>query len=705
MSAFGLTAWTSAPVKVALAAVTIGAASTGCEPGHIEGPAPPPPTLPQFAEEFSKPESCKTCHPMHFEEWQGSVMHYAAISPVFRAFELTMRSLSQGAFAANGQHKNFCIGCHSPTGDLNDELPPFVDQWTASDAFADLSAVSQEGLSCDFCHTVTGPDLEKSFLNDGIGNVSLLFGPSDTKFGPLTGPVANTYHASTQSDYLQTPEFCGACHDVRIPVPDPVTGEPFQRLENLFTEWQEGPYNSTDNPYGRVVRCQDCHMSMYPQTEPGVFPTAQVATTDGSPPRKHAIHAFTAVSIPFVDDPRMPNIYGEHADQFGYPQSQQARREQMLRAAVTMHAEQTPTTIAEGSETIPVVLTLTNVGAGHRVPSGFSQEREVWVELTVQDDEGIFYTSGHLHDKPHPETGELVADGRTHDEDLEHRHFEIDLETLDSQVSPGPDTDLVSFTNRFVRIGPDGSWETVINPLLAQHMDNSHSLDMLVPTEAKYDVPVPERGLRGDVKVSARLRYRAFPPELLRVLAVRHPELVDESIVDRNTIVDMVETSTTITITDTRPTSGEVIFTEIMFHTSHDSDAEWFELHNVGDRVVNLAGCTLSDDDGDDYAIPEPTRIAPGEYRLFGHPETGIRLGNTYGDALRLDCGTQRIDTVNFYQQGFPNTRDRSLTLDPSSFNATDNNLGANWCDATTVYNVEVGPRYGTPGLPNDRCR
>ena len=507
--------------------------------------------------QFSMPNQCGACHPTQFREWQGSVMHYAAVSPVFRAFELTMRKLSTGLFAANGDAPNFCIGCHSPTGDLNGELPDFIDQANAFDALPSLSPVSQEGLSCDFCHTVQGPALTASPLGDGIANCSLLFSPNETKVGPIDDPQASTFHTASYSSYLQSSEFCGACHDVRIPVPDLVTGEPFQRLENLFTEWQEGPYNSTDNPFGKVVQCQDCHMSLYPMTEPGVFPTMKVAVGAGLPERQHTIHAFTASSIPFIDDPRIPDISTEAVDDFGYPMGQQQRREQMLRAAVQMSADHTPTTLSAGAATIPIRLTLTNVGAGHRVPAGFSQEREVWVELTVQDDVGVIYQSGALHDQAHPETGELIPDGRLDDEDLEHQHFDVDLETLDTHVSAGPDVDqrpnginlgLVNFQNRFVRIGDDGSWESVLNPLYADHMDNSHSLDMLVPTEVHYDVPVPSRGISGDVRIFARLRYRAFPPEFLRLVAQREPELVSEEIVDLNAIVDMAEASTTISV-------------------------------------------------------------------------------------------------------------------------------------------------------------
>jgi len=57
--------------------------------------------------QFSMPNQCGACHPTQFREWQGSVMHYAAVSPVFRAFELTMRKLSTGLFAANGDAPNF----------------------------------------------------------------------------------------------------------------------------------------------------------------------------------------------------------------------------------------------------------------------------------------------------------------------------------------------------------------------------------------------------------------------------------------------------------------------------------------------------------------------------------------------------------------------------------------------------------------------
>jgi len=510
------------------------------------------------AAEYEEPLNCGACHPTQYREWQGSIMHYAAMSPVFNAFELTIRKITEGAVAANGDQPNFCIQCHSPTGVYNGELPDFTDPENALPARDSLSRVSEQGLSCDVCHTVTGPNVEASLLGDGIANASLLFAPNATKFGPISDPSRTNYHGSSSSAFIQSPEFCGGCHDVRLPTPDADTGEPFQRLENLFTEWKEGPYSGVDNPYGRVIRCQDCHMSLYPLIEPGVFPWTLVGTGIDAVERRHAIHAFTAASIPFIDDPRFPNVDTEEKDRFGFPMGQRQRREQMLRAACTLTLEGTVTTVGPTDDKIRVSVVVTNVGAGHRVPSGFSQERQVWVELVVSDDAGAIYESGYLRDKAHPETGEITPDGLLDDEDLDDRHFTIDLATLDSHYEPGPDRDqrpevnlgIVNFQNAFVRIGADGVREPVINPLLADTIENDHSLDMLVPTVKRYDIPRPERAIVGDIRVSARLRYRAFPPEFLRVLALREPSLVSEEIVDRNVIVDMAETSMTIRVID-----------------------------------------------------------------------------------------------------------------------------------------------------------
>ncbi|MHC5112465.1 MAG: hypothetical protein ACYTHJ_21610, partial [Planctomycetota bacterium] len=113
---------------------------------------------------------------------------------------------------------------------------------------------------------------------------------------------------------------------------------------------------------------------------------------------------------------------------------------------------------------------------------------------------------------------------------------------------PDVNLGLVNFQNAFIVVHEDGTREEVFNPLIATTIDNSRSLPMLEPRTVRYDVPLPQRDMAGNITVTATLRYRAFPPEFLRVLAIREPQLVTEDIVDRNTIVDMASAQQIITI-------------------------------------------------------------------------------------------------------------------------------------------------------------
>jgi hypothetical protein len=192
---------------------------------------------------------------------------------------------------------------------------------------------------------------------------------------------------------------------------------------------------------------------------------------------------------------------------------------------------------------------LENVSTGHNLPSGFSQEREVWVELIVSDEEGVLYEVGTLLDTAHPNTGEDEPDGQLHDEDLRHRSIIVDFDTLQADFVPGPHADLrpdvqlgmISLTNDFVFQEEDGTQRVVLLPNQANHIDNSRALAPFERRSWLYEIPAPERTIVGPIEVQARLRFRAFPPKFLRLLAKEAPGLVTEEMIDRNTIVDMAE--------------------------------------------------------------------------------------------------------------------------------------------------------------------
>ena len=537
------------------------AVALGCPGDPKPSPTPGPDPRPDTAETgapppaFASAEDCAACHPMQAEEWRGSMMH-AAGSPTFAAFEIAVNRATGGIFAhgSGTAAEGFCAGCHLPVGVRDDSLARFdpADPEAYPGPVAEASEVGREGLTCDFCHSVTHQDRSVTPGLDGVGTArALIADPDGPKGGPLLDPQSP--HSAEHREFLTQSDFCGTCHDVRNGVTDQQTGEPFLRIEDAFSEWRASPWSGDDNPTGAPVRCQDCHMSLFPFAPPGTRPLTAVAVFPADSPtdRPHANHAFTAVSTPLIDDPRFPNVDAPGLnDRFGYPLGQQQRREAMLRAACTMSLNGTASAIEPGARTLPVLVTVENVGAGHRVPTGFSQEREVWIELIVEDDLGPIYASGVLVDQAHPETGEAVPDGNLDDEDLAHRVFHVEHPSLEATVSPGPEADLrpevqlglMTFTNDFLHIDPEtGERRVVFSPTSANAIDNTRSLEPFVPRPVRYDVPLPERPLVGDLRVRARLRYRSFPPEFLRALHEVAPELVDEALIDRNRVVDMAE--------------------------------------------------------------------------------------------------------------------------------------------------------------------
>jgi hypothetical protein len=358
------------------------------------------------------------------------------------------------------------------------------------------------GITCDMCHNIEGPDLARSFQQDGFANMSLLLNHSIEKVGPFAFPVAvkGNFHVSSNDQskisFLRSGAFCNACHDVRVPNNNLTaletnsnpgsSGVHYFRLENLSTEWQIGPYNSTNNPFGKVVRCQDCHMSQFPfagnstyqvgdmtvtSPTPGIFATDYAAVpgvaTDGYPlPKRQVVnHYFTGVDVPVlsIDELRSrlgssyPDVFQPGTDTHGIPFSLEARREALLNAAVRIDLSQTDKTAAVGGK---FTVRLEAVAlTGHRFPAGFSQERTTYIQLNVTDANGfVLYQSGYVVDKPHPNTGEAAPDGNMDDEDIEHIHAVVDPGRKTATYATGPATN--GHTNLVLEAGPDNGPES-----------------------------------------------------------------------------------------------------------------------------------------------------------------------------------------------------------------------------------------------------
>jgi hypothetical protein len=361
---------------------------------------------------------------------------------------------------SGGEH--WCVNCHAASENLSREVPA----WDASSRVSDsrrplvdlLSRRSLEGISCAFCHQVKGPAevgaadrggyegnafwtsvvtgerfraRPEETRTPGIANSGYLLDPSVFLHGSDAAPgTAHRPIDAATRDYMRSSEFCGACHDVRLfgsDVAGAERGEHFKRLRNAYSEWVA--FAAAERRAGRVApSCQDCHMSLYPgvcregaaealddvtaracppgthfeAVAPGTYPRgfASTAPTSEAPVRPHY---FTGVDVPLSQEFPSALVDDPSTDEFGVPLGAEQRRLLLLSRSIQMTLG---TPVLRGA-TLEVPLEFLNRTA-HRVPAGFSQERELWVQLSVEDSRGrTIYEVGRVD-----EAGEDLADKR-----------------------------------------------------------------------------------------------------------------------------------------------------------------------------------------------------------------------------------------------------------------------------------------------------
>lgn len=178
----------------------------------------------------------------------------------------------------------------------------------------------------------------------------------------------------------------------------------------------------------------------------------------------------------------------------------------------------------------------------------------------------------------------------------------------------------------------------------------------------------------------------------------------------------------------TPTTAGQVVITEIMVNPNAQIDdlGEWFELYNPSSTdAVDLMGCTFKDSSNSNQdGVQNHLVILPNAFATFGRfgdaatggfvPDlnyhvntsstTDVKFGNG-GDLLIVQCnGGTMIDEVNFTTWVIP--AGATLSLDPSHYNATDNDVQTNWCPAVLPPYHTVGgvTDNGTPGVSNPPC-
>lgn len=503
-------------------------------------------------------DNCYGCHAGNgvpqttfrpYSTWSGSMMANATRDPVFwAALDVANHDLPGVG--------DYCLRCHTSTGWYGGRVIKTgfgnpdndVAMGSAGCLLAGNHAAPDDvdsdfgGVTCHYCHRLMpqGPASEPGYTENANAWVDDSFDcPSSGGSGPCrrgpydySGGGSTPPHAWAYSSYHTDSEICGLCHNVSSPDTEsgPLktlkladgtdTGIAFP-IERTFAEWQQSQYAQAPQQ-----TCQNCHM---PDSEdPGATACSAGPNRTGDLP----VHAFAGGNtwVPGI-------IKGQYAAGIvanggpdrtaAYDQTIDWAR-QMLAAAATVDATVQSWTPPVGATpgTLALRVKVTNL-SGHKLPSGYSEGRRMWLNVQVRDAGGALVFESGAYD---PLTAILDADAQARVyEVLQGIHDHNGNGSCDVVDGDGDPmfhfvlNDCIAKDNRIPPLGfkpatasdPNGY---ALRPVAASYPETSPGSGILVNYDnADYTVPVAP-GTVGPLGVTAKLYYQTSSREYIEFL-------------------------------------------------------------------------------------------------------------------------------------------------------------------------------------------
>ena len=422
------------------------------------------------ADQLTQPATCGGCHTEIFEQWKGGAHANALKDPIFQ--KATKLFLSEAQTEGELEEARSCVRCHTPLGHLSKEI-----ETTEAD-YDNATIDTRADIFCDFCHSV------KSSAGVGNGPFIVDVGKESeakkVKWGPRDDALSPIFHETAFSDLHTKSEMCGMCHDVT----HTMNGLP---LERTYTEWREGPYNTGDPE--TTVYCQDCHM----RQRPGIPATGSTERPDNpgvsATGGKERDHIYTHYHV--GGNAVLPTLFegGEENAEMAI---------ERLQNCATIEIIPPDNLMIWQDATLQVQVN--NVGAGHYIPTGVSEIREVWLEIVVKDAfERILLQSGQLD-----EEGNVDSNARM---------FRLKL--------------------------ADKYGNLTHNIVKADHVISDHRIPPKGYINENFSFFVPLSGILG-YTIEARLLYRSAPQSLIDELFAEETFTLP--------IIDMTSTTTKVTL-------------------------------------------------------------------------------------------------------------------------------------------------------------
>ena len=319
-------------------------------------------------EQFIDPSVCGECHSEKYKQWSGSMHSKAFIDPLWRS--ATKLFFKEAKKEGEIIEMRACVKCHTPLGFRSYSIT------SPEDDYDKLATLPAQGIFCNWCHNIS----EVKHIGDAGYEVEPgggLENPS-TMLGPLKDAYSD-FHPTKYSELHTKSEFCGLCHNVSHAANN-------MPIERTYDEWKNSPYNTGDP--ATTVHCQDCHM----RQRPGIPSTGKTKrpdnpgnAADNGPDRPHIwTHYFVGGNAVIT------KLLGSDINsKMAIERLQNAADLEIIKAKSY-----------KKNELSEIKVKVINSGAGHYLPTGITEVRQMWLDVKITDVRGkTIFRSGALDKK------------------------------------------------------------------------------------------------------------------------------------------------------------------------------------------------------------------------------------------------------------------------------------------------------------------
>lgn len=394
---------------------------------------------------------CRGCHTDQYQQYEESMHAKAFSNPLFNAqyfTEVVPRAQKDPGLVPEARR---CIACHAPVVFMN---------YTGLVTTPAQASLFETGVTCDFCHTLEGYGENGDYIQSSSGK----------KQGPYQIEGSATHH-SEYSGYMQHAEYCGNCHNA--------TSHIGVGVNSTFDEWRGSVYGISGNTSS--VTCQQCHMSQEGFQRKGVAVFA----------RGKAAHVNIGSGGYSKDQKEHDKLYNH-----SFPGAHSIKQQQ----DALLLEFRVGTRVADAAGRLPFNILVNNERTGHKMPSGSSDLRFMWLVVTATTTDGVKM----------PVSLNSPASGKV-------KNYSVSGETPDDVTILQDDVPVGSRMYRMVLVNSAGRQSLYQDTAVKNEFDNR--LNAAEVRNEAYYLKLPA-GFSGKVMIEADLYYRGAPSSFTKRMKV-----------------------------------------------------------------------------------------------------------------------------------------------------------------------------------------